>query len=109
MNKVRITYTVSLADVPKETQTLIDRLRKENQEISKLLSNMNFIEDFAISSEKLKSVTMLLDKAQTTALDVLNLSEGFIELQNRVSTKEPDQQDNEDLPPFMPDGALENG
>ena len=87
-NKVRITYTVSLADVPKETQALVDKLSKEAAEVGSILSGLDFTADFQLSHEKLKNVSLILDKAQTIALDTLSLSEGYREIQNRATSPE---------------------
>lgn len=87
MNKVRIAYTVSLSDVPRETQALVEKLNKENGVIENILSDLDFTSNFELAHEKLKSISLALDRAQTVALDALTISEGYMEIQNSASTR----------------------
>ena len=107
-NKVRISYTVPLTEVPIEAQGLSNRVRANCESVSEILNSIEFVKDFASSHEKLKTTALLLDKAQTMVLDALSIADGFVEIQNSISTRqEATEQALEDLISPL-DGATES-
>ena len=97
-NKVRISYTVPLTEVPLEAQGLSNRIHASCESASEILNSIEFVQDFAASHEKLKTTALLLDRAQTMVLDALSIVDGFVEIQNSISTRqETTEQVLEDL------------
>ena len=107
-NKVRISYTVPLTEVPVEAQGLTNRIRHNCESVNEILSSIEFVQDFEASHERLRTTALLLDKAQTMVLDALSIVDGFVEIQSSISTRQAQPEQATDDPTYSLEKATEH-
>jgi len=87
MNKVRISYAVSLAEVPKEIDSLITKFHLKTGELASVMHAVSFSTDLQASTQSLRAAMVKLDAMQTILLDCEILAEGLIDIEDKLATQ----------------------
>jgi len=77
MNRVKITYSIDLDEVPEKTQQLIDTANLWLQEVSKTVEQIDCKSDFESLTKSVDSVRIGLMKVDTCLEDCLSIMAGY--------------------------------
>ena len=97
MKNVRIAYTVSLVEVPREVDNLVKKLEDKCRSFTKLIDVTSFSDDPKSSLECIRAMLAKIRDMETILFDCENLGKGLLEIEEKLTTAQSDTQSEENL------------
>ena len=91
-NRVRISYSVPLTGIPSELQRVVQEAREDLMLLVEAAKGLNFMEDFAVSSHRVKMCLQHAAAIEARLADVDQISTGYLEIQNAAASS-PEESD----------------
>ena len=85
MRNVRVTYTLTMAEVPEEIDNRLSKFKEKLQSLAKLVDSVSFQEDARASMEVIGSIHARLEDMGIILYDCETVGHGFLELQSKMA------------------------
>jgi len=83
-NRVRISYSVPLADIPSEMQRVTKEVERDLELLVESVKELSFTEDFTPSTRRVKLCLEYATAIEARLADVEQIATGYLDLQNNT-------------------------
>ena len=89
-NRVRISYSVPLTEIPSELQRITNQTKDDLMRLVESINELNFTEDFTISSHKTKLCWEYAASIESRLADANQIAAGYTEIQESIAQPSAD-------------------